>query len=239
MNIENFRILREIASHIKRLSDLSRQITDELKRVDRIGVILETNKIELREIQEKFEETNQSSADLESKLDKIQRELEQLEKSEKNLTTQKQLEEFNRQKEFLNKRKEELEQQALEKLLEIEELEKSIEESQDFVDGATKSLKEVTQEVDDEVEKLNGNKRKLEERVDSLLEEVPSNFKSKIDSLRLKKAESPLSFMKNRKCEYCKFSVTPADAENLEIKYQLVCCQSCGRILLPEEIATS
>ncbi len=234
--IENFRILREIQSLIKKENDLlneemgsNSRVINIQKRID--GAISEKQSKQLEE-SERCIKLEQLEILLTNKIE----ELAQLQKSENFLSSEKQLQLWENQKKQCEESKSQIENDIFELMQVSEEEENEINELDEFIQGATKSLQEIQLEVLAENNETLQKIESLKKRITTLVEELPSLFQEKYLKAQKRNPLNCLSLVSQGKCQHCYFQLSSFNKEKVENHFELMNCQNCGRILLPSAI---
>ena len=234
MSMESFKILKEINSLSQKKSELEASILKEEKRLDFIKKNREDRSHEkedlntlLKQFKSELMETENTISQLSSKIEKDKSNLSSLIDGNAITSLQKQIDDMKTNLD-LN------EEKGLELLEEIEETESKISDCVEFLTGSLESLNEIGQEVQlatrdytEEIEILNNRNK-------ALMEQLPENFKSRIELTLQKEIKiSNFTRIKSDTCEFCRFNLSKIDIIAIEDKLALKSCQGCSRIFIP------
>lgn len=127
-----------------------------------------------------------------------------------------------------------LEDQGLEYLALIDESENKIAELKTFLSGLERTLDEISQEVREETSKNEEEIKNFDLRLELLLEELPSEFKTILQKTTAKKlAHGPFTRIDQGSCFFCRFKISRIDESEIDMQKNLKTCPQCSRIFLP------
>ncbi len=240
MNLEYFKILRELLSLSQKIDDLNFNKKDELERIQRLKTLINDHENQSKEIKIDLNTLNQEYLNKESILAKLQQQIEQHKKNEKNLVTQQELDSYQLQLVKIDEQKNELEESLFLILENIESKEKAMFECNDFLLGAKESLLEISNDVKEKIKLIEGEIIDYEKRIILLQSEIPTHFKKAFEKTKkMKLKKSSMSFIQNGQCSYCAYKVNSIDETSIETKLEIHHCQSCQRLILPYAINTN
>jgi predicted nucleic acid-binding Zn-ribbon protein len=234
MSMESFKILKEINSLSIRRNELLDLTAGEQKRI----VFIENNRAQREETLLSLEsQLKQYKTDLTQVENQINLLSLKIEKDKKNLTSlidESSIESLSKQIDEMRNKLDNNEEQGLELLEKIEGTVQEIKDCHDFLEGSLESLNEIKEEVDESVSQYQKEVDSINKRDKLLMEELPPNFKSKIELILKKNIQlSSFSRIKGECCEFCRFKLSKVDIIAIEDKLTLKSCQGCSRIFIP------
>ncbi len=127
-----------------------------------------------------------------------------------------------------------LEDQGLEYLSLIDEAEQKITELKTFLSGLERTLDEISQEVREETSKMGEEIKNIDLRLELLMEELPSEFKTLLIKTTAKKlAHGPFTRIDQGSCFFCRFKISRIEESEIDMQKNLKTCPQCSRIFLP------
>lgn len=129
---------------------------------------------------------------------------------------------------------EQLESRSLELLKEMEQTENDISDAKTFLTGIEKTISEIEAEVSVEIQNIQNELSNIEMRINFLMEELPSDFKSLLLKITAKNlAHGPFTRIENGSCYFCRFKISRIDESEIDMQKNLKTCPQCSRIFLP------
>jgi predicted nucleic acid-binding Zn-ribbon protein len=127
-----------------------------------------------------------------------------------------------------------LEDQGLEYLGFIDEAEQKITELKTFLSGLERTLDEISQEVREETSKMGEEIKNIDLRLELLMEELPSEFKTLLIKTTAKKlVHGPFTRIDQGSCFFCRFKISRIEESEIDMQKNLKTCPQCSRIFLP------
>jgi predicted nucleic acid-binding Zn-ribbon protein len=234
VEIESFRIVKEIDMLRKNMRDLQAAITSEEDRITKLQTAKLKRDQDLIDLKKQAAEYSQQETQLENKITHMDMELKQLEGHAGEVTDQGQMEAFEHQKEFLKKERDQLENQAIELLDQIELNKTTISEAEDFLSGVDESISEITAEVNSLKTQNLREIENLKTRIRALREQLPEKLLKVHMGLVKEKKDFTTTTLKELSCSLCGMSISRKDESDLEKNYDLIRCTGCSRIILPQ-----
>ncbi len=224
MNIEWFLKLKEIDS-------LSKMRINHLKKI-------KEHEDRLFSLNEKRRERNLLIVELKNNHIQLQQKLSDIEKKLANAETQKErLTEVGGDVEKITSYKNEVERLENEGLILIDSIENNINDLKDahtFLSGLEKTYIEIEQEVLAENVPLNKEILQFNQRVESLKEELPEDFRRLLQKTMDKKLPiGPFTRIDAGSCFFCRFKISRTDESEIDMQQKLKTCPQCDRIFLP------
>lgn len=212
MNLENFRLLREINSLKLDNSKREKLILDEESRLKSLNSKKSKAQTELRVFQSDFIAAK-------DRLNQIDDQL----------------------KAHLNEQtKSKLENEGMILLEKIDLLQSEIKDKETFLVGIEKTFLEIKSEVDSFVTSEQLSITQNLHRIENLMSLLPSEVQVKLKILVDKKMHlGPFTTNQNGKCQMCLRSISKIDESEIDVKLSFMTCLSCGRIFLPYNITHS
>lgn len=222
--------LQSLDNQIKKHMDLCEE---EHKRLAHVEKLKRREEDKLSEALEKDAGLHQRELAIETKLHEINKVLEQNLVHQSAAKTEAQVSALESESTRFRAQKEELENEEFSLLEEREELEKIISDCKSFVRGSAQTIEEVQAEIAEVTKKEELQIQNLERRRSSLLEEIPADFRQAFESiLKTHRFQSPLSFIMERKCGKCHFSLDSMLASDVFTGSSPAFCPGCKRLLI-------
>jgi predicted nucleic acid-binding Zn-ribbon protein len=230
---EYFKILKEISGLEQSIDKEMQLIQEENKRGLQINNLREDNKIALKNALDKlnFLETDFNSLEkqyisLTDGIDKRKKDLDTADYSHQ----QKLLEQI--KSDEITKM--EMDTNMLQLIEEIADNQEEIKNYETFLKGSEFTLKDIELEVIKFTDEKNIIIKRLQDRIHSLLSELPHEFQTEIKRLKkLKIKNSPFTQITNHQCAHCHYALSRMDEDAVERTLSLVNCTSCGRLFIP------
>lgn len=224
MSVDQFLKLKELDS----LTKMRRHCLDQKKdQEDRVS-----------KLQERFQDESLQTTKLKQSLVSSQTELAALEQKIKQASLQKQRlmdiggseEKILAFSEEINK----LEEGGLLLLERIDHLIKELEDNRTFLSGLEKTLSEIHLESQEEIKRLQQELQNTNLRIQSLLEDLPLDFRSTYDKVAARNlAHGPFTRVDQGSCFFCRYQISRVDESQVDKQKELKCCRQCERIFLP------
>ena len=126
------------------------------------------------------------------------------------------------------------EDEGLQILIEQQQLESLIEEDRTFIAGFEKSIKEIQAEANSKIAAAQIELKRAQERQLLLAPQLPEGWLVRYQQILAKKpAHGVFSRILELKCQFCRYSVSKIVESEVDTKYELRACGSCGRLFLP------
>lgn len=228
---EYYNILIEIQALNKKIQNHQNSITDHTKRGDFVAQQIQVKKNQSESLTIQNIQIQEKIHLLEQNLDKICQQIENSKTIDSNVKSYERIEQ---NLQSLKNQESKIEDDLLELIDQQEQKQLEITEIQQFLMGSTKTLNDIEKEIQEDI--LNENKQinSYQQRVDSLLEQLPHNWVTKYNHLQKKlKHIELISFIKNNLCSKCHLRIAPQEQNELEISNDLTLCSMCSRILIP------
>lgn len=236
MSSEHFKILKEINSLSSSEASLIQKIAQEEKRLDQIVELRKQKELKLKSLEDEKKNISLEGQRIEKDLSKLHSDLDRDKTNLSSIVTEESLKNLENQIADKERKIEILEELAYSQLEKSDEIDNNISDHNSFLEGSLETLSEIQVEVDKETSKLNEEITKIQNRINLLLEEIPPQFKSLYERVKLKDIKtSVFTRIKNGSCEFCRFQVSANDKINIEDNLQLKTCSSCSRIFIPEQ----
>lgn len=236
MSAKDFKITREINSLTQNKTSLYNEIISEQKRIAFIQKNRKERQLERDKLTEKLRVLKEQMQQIENNIASVQITLNKDQTHISSVKSNEQLKSLESSMQHSKDKLEELENKGLKLLEKIEESEIKSKECDDFLRGSAQTLIEIQSEVDEFTQSHQKKIDTLESRIFLLMNELPPLFKDRIERVFEKKIQiSSFTRIVSGACDFCKFSVTKADENNIEDKLQLKSCQNCGRIFIPQQ----
>jgi predicted nucleic acid-binding Zn-ribbon protein len=237
MQIEQFRILREINSLHIELNKNKDLITEQNNRVTSLEKRIQDSSQNEKELELNLKKLRREVQQLENNIQEVQVQLDQSESHINEVTSQEQEVALKNQIKNFKADLANMEDDCLEKIQEQEEVESDLSDEKEFQIGAEGSLKEISNEVNEKVEELENDNKNLKSRIKLLIEDLLTNSQAKIKKLLNKNLPNGnLAYIKNMSCEACGLGMSHVDEQDVEERHQIKSCSGCGRIFLPRSI---
>ena len=236
MELESFKILKELVSLDEKAKQLKANIEQEYKRIDRVEErksqaqsALQSQEENLKLLIKKEKELSDQTETLAERILKLKNNLE----DPQYYSQQNALE---NQYAILIAQKEELESSSFELLEKIEECENLIDEKKGFISGVGETIDEIKVEVEEEVAPLRQEIEILKSRIENLKQQIPKEIHSRFMTILAKNLRyGPLAEIKGNSCSVCGFMITPKNIEDVETHHKVLSCQGCQRIFIPAQ----
>lgn len=126
------------------------------------------------------------------------------------------------------------EEKGLELLNKIEAIEAELEGTKTFLKGLENTIKEIQEESRSEIDHIENELKNTILRIDTLMEELPSDFKSILQKISAKNlAHGPFTRIENGSCYFCRYKISRLDESQIDMEKGLKNCPQCSRIFLP------
>jgi len=238
MSSEDFKITKEINSLTIRKTSLLSEIHAEQKRITFIQNNRTDRENERNDSLTLLKETKTLMQKIENEIANHQLHLNKDKIHLSSVTNNEQLISLEHTIKHAQEKIEDLENNGFELLDKIEELEIQIKDCETFLKGSAETLIEIQAEVDTFSNSHNKQIEVLDSRIKLLMESLPPIFQDRLTRLFERKiAISSFTRILGGSCEFCKFSLNKVDISNIEDKFQLKICQSCGRLFIPQQAA--
>ncbi len=222
--------LQSLDTQIKKHLDLCEEEKRRLAHVDKLRKREEARLDEAKTLDQQL---HLREREIESKLHEIGKVLEQNQSHQLAAKSESQVAALESEQSRFSAQRDELEEEEFSILEQREVLEKTIAECQTFINGSNETLSEVKAEVDEICAKEQGQINNLELRRTSLLEEIPKDFRQVFEGvLKAHRFQSPLSFIMDRKCGKCHFSLDSMLASDVFTGSSPALCPGCKRLLI-------
>lgn len=238
--VENFKIIKEIDSLDREIKTILDLITNQEKRIISINNKIQDKKDLIDELKVKFKNTSSELTNAENDLSATQQKLETKNTQKGQVFTDSQILALDKEIKLYEDKIVSLEETVFE-LMELKEsIEEEITESETFIKGASNSLTDITEEVSLEVNGFNKKKDNTQSRVDSLIDQLPQNYQSKIKGMLKKDFRSTMvATIVDRSCNYCRASLPTQFITDVEDKHILKSCSACHRVFIPSSSSYS
>ncbi len=234
MSRESFKILKEINSLASKITELELICEKENKRLLFIQNSREQKSNELLEYKESLSQTNKSLHLIENEIASLSLKIDSDQANLNSIIAAQALSSMEKQIEENSSKLSEFEEEGLNKLEVIESLDQNISDCEEFLKGSQETLDEITKEVSEITSMQKSEILKTQNRINLLKEELPNNFKSKLELILNQKLKgSSFTRIKSDACEYCRFTLSKVEVSKIEDQLALQTCKSCSRIFIP------
>lgn len=235
MELDQFRILRELESHYQQISSLNNDLHEEEKRIPFI-INQEKNKIKRQEeLKEELAKLRDDVQIAEKKVIEQESRISKLEQSDQ-IISQEQLDKAALEKETLSAVIEIQQDIAISKLMDIDQLENESENIKGFLSGVEQTKINLEAEIEVNRKTITEKIAYFEKRIDNLFHQLPARAQSSFKILQTKYPGNTLSYIENDTCKKCHMSVNSSIEEEVESKNNFAQCTNCQRIFLPYRI---
>lgn len=233
MEIESFRILKEIDQLRSKLRTIDEEILNEKKRLDFLDKQKTKHQTIVNESEQNIKQLKSREIEIENELHTLDKQLKSLADHEHEMKHDKEIAALKQQRDQENQQKEQLENEGLKLLDQIEEISTQRSESLEFLNGLSQTRKEIEVEVISFEKTKNEESENIKSRIRALREQLPDNLLKAHMKLVKEKKPFTTTTLKNYACTQCGMSVSRQVESKLETQLSLVACPGCGRIILP------
>ncbi len=238
MDIEYFRVIKEIQSLNLKIFDHLKNIDDEKARINYLETKSDESKKSLKIFQDEKRELTKKLTSLEE--EHFEKE-KNLSKAKDNLALASDMNQQNaitKQIENLTPVVESLEEEILITLENIETLDENILDKTTFLDELEETQFETHQEVETKCNEENKEVNTLEQRVSGLLNELTETDKQLIKNTisKFPKRDFLTRANSQKKCDKCKFTLDAQTYSSISELKSIELCTSCKRVMIPENV---
>lgn len=216
-----------IASHLKIIEQETARLsfikTQKNQKIDSLAL----SKNEFKKLSEELGRLEAQLAHKTSQLEKVNNHFT-------SLHDEKQLSLYEKEKAQVLLEKNQLEDTILEKYEQYDQLDTDIKETESFLTGVEQSIKEVQDEIALIQQKEEKEIKNYEERIDSLMHDIPSELLSLFQKTREKyRFKGLLTRVENNKCSRCRYTLDNQTALAIDKMTSVELCPSCQRLFIP------
>ncbi|MFP5386946.1 MAG: hypothetical protein ACLGHN_12755 [Bacteriovoracia bacterium] len=126
------------------------------------------------------------------------------------------------------------EEKGLDLLTKTEAIEAELSDSKTFAAGIEKTILDIQEESRSEIDHIHNELKNITLRIDALMDELPSDFKSTLQKISAKNlAHGPFTRIENGSCYFCRYKISRLDESQIDMEKGLKTCPQCSRIFLP------
>lgn len=235
-SIENFRILKEIQSHLTTISSLLQETESQKQRKSKLENSINERKDEQIELNSKLNKIINQINDNEFRLEQLQSRIDKLKNQRSNESEFTIIEKLNSEIEACEMAIQNLEEIILKNLENEEQIRTQLDELAQYFTNIEKTKGEIFQDVEELINIAAKKKDQLMLRLKTLHENLPDDFQSAIQIVKSKGLYQKfdiLTSLKENNCGRCGLGITRSEADLIEKDKKLKRCSGCFRIFLP------
>ena len=223
-----------------RLQQLELEIIDQTKRIKAIDLLLEDDaalhdaeaafEIATAAFDEAVKRSNEMSLEIAALIDKRQTSETRLYSGE--VTNPKEMQDLQMEIESLARRNSVLDDELLRIISDRDACQQTLQESEAALNEISAERKEENQNLRKEKKSLAAAVKKQLSQRKTAIKELPAELFKTYNVLRTKKANRPVSVLKEDACTVCGIEQNSTVITAINRSNDLVNCQSCGRILI-------